>query len=286
MKDLKIRFQGFFQINIEAARVDFFKARQLPESLYDEGQFGRPASVDRGLSDARTLRHTFDGQRGKPHFHEQFKGRVENRLMGFFASRPASAAARACPSRGLDSIDLQISSNRSRIGCQSRAQSYAGARRPRAKHLEQTGQWTHYDTIRSDSRQSCVRAGTCKIEQLNCAMGHDMTTKLRSRHHRSSQKTSCGAERGKTSVSKETENENLNGWGPLLALLETRQQSARAMGGVEKLQKRRANRVLNARERIDALLDPGSFREIGTLAGGITNEGERPTPGRLSGGFR
>lgn len=79
-------------------------------------------------------------------------------------------------------------------------------------------------------------------------------------------------------MSKETENENLHGWGPLLALLETRQQSARAMGGAAKLEKRRADGVLNARERIDALLDPGSFREFGTLAGGVTGEGERPAP--------
>ena len=35
---------------------------------------------------------------------------------------------------------------------------------------------------------------------------------------------------------------------------------------------------MNARERIEAVLDPGSFRELGTLAGCVTPEGERPTP--------
>ncbi|MCP4036615.1 MAG: acetyl-CoA carboxylase carboxyltransferase subunit, partial [bacterium] len=50
------------------------------------------------------------------------------------------------------------------------------------------------------------------------------------------------------------------------------------MGGPEKLEKRRAAGALNARERIAALLDPGSFREIGTLTGLAAGEGERPAP--------
>lgn len=40
------------------------------------------------------------------------------------------------------------------------------------------------------------------------------------------------------------------------------------MGGAERLAKHRAAGKLDARARVDALLDPGSFREIGTLTGG------------------
>ena len=45
--------------------------------------------------------------------------------------------------------------------------------------------------------------------------------------------------------------------------LETRRAKALAMGGEAKLAKRRAEGVLNARERLDGLLDPGSFVESG-----------------------
>jgi acetyl-CoA carboxylase carboxyltransferase component len=79
-------------------------------------------------------------------------------------------------------------------------------------------------------------------------------------------------------MSDETRDENLHGWGPLLAALQAKRSVAREMGGAVKLEKRRAAGVLNARERIETLLDPGSFREIGTLAGNMVGEGERPTP--------
>jgi len=79
-------------------------------------------------------------------------------------------------------------------------------------------------------------------------------------------------------VSKDGSDDELHGWGPLLSVLEENTRAAREMGGPEKLEKRRANGALNARERIEALLDPGSFREIGTLAGSVTPDGERPTP--------
>ncbi|WP_216653903.1 acyl-CoA carboxylase subunit beta [Nocardioides sp. zg-DK7169] len=56
-------------------------------------------------------------------------------------------------------------------------------------------------------------------------------------------------------------------WEPLLADLERRRAAAREMGGPEKLDRvRRAGR-LDARARVAALLDPGSFTELGTLAG-------------------
>ncbi|MFG1184046.1 MULTISPECIES: acyl-CoA carboxylase subunit beta [Xanthobacter] len=48
--------------------------------------------------------------------------------------------------------------------------------------------------------------------------------------------------------------------------LESRRTSARAMGGAAALAKLKAAGKLDARERIERLLDPGSFREIGLLA--------------------
>ena len=59
-------------------------------------------------------------------------------------------------------------------------------------------------------------------------------------------------------------------WEPLLSDLEDRQRRARVMGGAEKLEKVRARGQLNARERIETLLDPGSFLELGSLVGAIS----------------
>ena len=50
--------------------------------------------------------------------------------------------------------------------------------------------------------------------------------------------------------------------------LEGRRDAARAMGGEERLAKHRGAGALDARARIDRLLDAGSFLELGTLAGG------------------
>jgi acetyl-CoA carboxylase carboxyltransferase component len=44
--------------------------------------------------------------------------------------------------------------------------------------------------------------------------------------------------------------------------------ASRAMGGPERLARHRASGKLDARARVAALVDPGTFREIGTLAGG------------------
>ncbi|MEL7471236.1 MAG: carboxyl transferase domain-containing protein [Pseudomonadota bacterium] len=56
-------------------------------------------------------------------------------------------------------------------------------------------------------------------------------------------------------------------WESELEELRKRQELGRAMGGPEKLERQRSNSRLNVRERIDRLLDPGSFDEIGVLAG-------------------
>lgn len=58
------------------------------------------------------------------------------------------------------------------------------------------------------------------------------------------------------------------GWDDALADLDARRAAARAMGGDERLAKHRAAGKLDARARVAHLLDPGSFLELGTLAGG------------------
>ncbi len=60
-----------------------------------------------------------------------------------------------------------------------------------------------------------------------------------------------------------------SGWDATLGDFERRQKQARAMGDSEKLARRAAEGRLDARGRIDALLDDGSFTEIGTLAGPV-----------------
>lgn len=56
-------------------------------------------------------------------------------------------------------------------------------------------------------------------------------------------------------------------WAAELAELQARRASALAMGGAEALARHAAGGRLNARQRIAALCDAGSFRELGTLAG-------------------
>jgi acetyl-CoA carboxylase carboxyltransferase component len=61
--------------------------------------------------------------------------------------------------------------------------------------------------------------------------------------------------------------EDKQGWDDALGELEARRQAARAMGGTERLEKHRTGGRLDARSRIARLCDPGTFVEIGTLAG-------------------
>ncbi len=58
-----------------------------------------------------------------------------------------------------------------------------------------------------------------------------------------------------------------NGWGPVLEDLAGRKESVRRMGGPDKVAKRAADGRLDARGRIAALVDAGSFDEIGMLVG-------------------
>ncbi len=57
-------------------------------------------------------------------------------------------------------------------------------------------------------------------------------------------------------------------WDEVLEDLQHRRDASRAMGGEERLRKHREAGKLDARARIDHLLDPGSFQELGTLVGG------------------
>ena len=73
------------------------------------------------------------------------------------------------------------------------------------------------------------------------------------------------------------------GWGPTLADLAERRAAARAMGGEERLGRHRGSGKLDARARIDHLLDPGSFHEIGTLVGTLPADGIVAGSGTIDG---
>jgi acetyl-CoA carboxylase carboxyltransferase component len=59
-------------------------------------------------------------------------------------------------------------------------------------------------------------------------------------------------------------------WQPEVDELRRREKMVRAMGGAERIAKHRAQGRLTVRERIDRLLDPGTFHETGALAGKAT----------------
>jgi acetyl-CoA carboxylase carboxyltransferase component len=70
--------------------------------------------------------------------------------------------------------------------------------------------------------------------------------------------------------------DDLHGWGPALDEIGRRKAEALAMGGQARLDRQRERGRLNARERLAALFDPGTFFEIGALVG--TTE-QPPVPG-------
>ena len=67
---------------------------------------------------------------------------------------------------------------------------------------------------------------------------------------------------------------DLEGWEPELEELRRREELGRAMGGEERIRRQHEAGRLTVRERIDRLLDPGTFEEIGALAGFARYEGE------------
>ena len=71
----------------------------------------------------------------------------------------------------------------------------------------------------------------------------------------------------------------------LIKQLEEKTAEVLAMGGPEKLAARKAQGVLNARERIEYLIDPGSFIETGRFARSLRSEVAHKTPadGKVAG---
>src|SRR5689334_25002127 len=57
-------------------------------------------------------------------------------------------------------------------------------------------------------------------------------------------------------------------WADTLDELSRRRRNAHAMGGTERLAKHHGKGKLDARARLEHLLDKGTFREFGTLVGG------------------
>jgi methylmalonyl-CoA decarboxylase subunit alpha len=70
----------------------------------------------------------------------------------------------------------------------------------------------------------------------------------------------------------------MSDWQPLLDDLEARRAAARAMGGAERLAAHRRGGRLDARARLDALFDPGTFVELGTLVGSVHRGVIPPVP--------
>ncbi len=64
-------------------------------------------------------------------------------------------------------------------------------------------------------------------------------------------------------------------WQPEIEELKYRQELAQQMGGEEGIARQRRRGKLTVRERIDVLSDPGSFQEIGGLAGSATYESDK-----------
>ena len=60
---------------------------------------------------------------------------------------------------------------------------------------------------------------------------------------------------------------NIKGWQPELDELRARERLARAMGGADKVRRQHEGGRLTIRERIEELVDPGSLREVGAIAG-------------------
>lgn len=79
--------------------------------------------------------------------------------------------------------------------------------------------------------------------------------------------------------------ENVNGIVDSIKELADRSSKARAMGGKDKLTKRKETGILNARERLEVLLDAESFTEFGLLATSHRPEARHKTPadGKIAG---
>jgi acetyl-CoA carboxylase carboxyltransferase component len=78
-------------------------------------------------------------------------------------------------------------------------------------------------------------------------------------------------------------------WKPEVEEIERRRALAREMGGEERIRRQHERGKLTARERVERLLDPGSFEEIGILADHTSRREEMkdvsaPADGVVTGG--
>src|SRR5437764_12960635 len=67
----------------------------------------------------------------------------------------------------------------------------------------------------------------------------------------------------------------LHDWKPLVEDLNVRRERAFAMGGPERVERQRSLGKMPVRERLDLLLDPGTFVEYGLLADSMDPELEK-----------
>jgi acetyl-CoA carboxylase carboxyltransferase component len=74
-------------------------------------------------------------------------------------------------------------------------------------------------------------------------------------------------------------------WRPELDELDQRRAWALEMGGAEKVERHRSQGKLTVRERIDALLDAGSFREVGALTGRVQTDADGAVTGVMPANF-
>lgn len=72
-------------------------------------------------------------------------------------------------------------------------------------------------------------------------------------------------------------NDEKEGWQKEIEELKYRQELARRMGGEESIARQHAAGRYTCRERIEKLLDPGSFFEMGSITGVATYDGDRIT---------
>ena len=70
----------------------------------------------------------------------------------------------------------------------------------------------------------------------------------------------------------------MSGWDDLLKDLRERRDTARAMGSSERLEQQHRGGRLDARARVDGLLDPDTFVELGTLVGSVHRGVVPPVP--------
>src|SRR5438132_6533105 len=102
--------------------------------------------------------------------------------------------------------------------------------------------------------------------------------------HRSACATLLTAQRRRVEdhmTAPEAREQNRSEWEPWLARLSRMRERARQMGGPERLERQMyADGKLDVRQRINALFDPRSFNELGSLVG---NKDDLPADGFVCG---